>query len=430
MADFAYRAAQVDGRIVEGHVDVANREAAMRSLRGKGLTPLQLDVTERSGAGLHAASASGKAGSGPAAAGEAASHARRRMRLFSADRGPDHTDVHSITGQLSVMLRAGLPLDRALRVLIGMGGKPSLTALLEDVFKSVKAGKGLSQALAPHQALFGEFYINMVRSGEAGGQLADVLGRLAEHLERVKELRESVVSALIYPAILVIVAAISVFLMLGFVVPQFESLFDDMGEALPLPTRLIVAAGHLVADWGWLIVLVVAGLIWLVRRWLATPAGRDKRDAWMLRLPVLGEVTRKYEVTRFARSMGTLLGNGVPIVTALKIAAETMTNQRLRAAMADVAPAIKQGGRMADALGKTQLFTPLALNMVRLGEETGRLDAMLQELARVHDVEVQAGVKRALTLLEPLLILTLGAVIAGIIVSILMGILSVNDLAM
>ncbi|MCK0511877.1 type II secretion system F family protein [Aromatoleum buckelii] len=429
MPDFAYRAAQADGRIFEGHVDAANREAAMRTLRGKGLTPLQLDVTERRGADLHAASAAGKDGAGPAA-GEAAFPARRRMRLFSADRGPDHADVHSITGQLSVMLRAGLPLDRALRVLIGMGGKPSVTALLEDVFKSVKAGKGLSQALAPHQALFGEFYINMVRSGEAGGQLADVLGRLAEHLERVKELRESVVSALIYPAILVVVAAISVFLMLGFVVPQFETLFDDMGEALPLPTRLIVAAGHLVADWGWLIVLVVAGLVWLVRRWLATPAGRDKRDAWMLRLPVLGEVTRKYEVTRFARSMGTLLGNGVPIVTALKIAAETMTNQRLRAAMAGVAPAIKQGGRMADALGKTQLFTPLGLNMIRLGEETGRLDAMLQELARVHDVEVQAGVKRALTLLEPLLILTLGAVIAAIIVSILMGILSVNDLAM
>lgn len=428
MADFAYRAAQLDGRIVEGHVDATNREAAIRSLRGKGLTPLQLDATEPGGAGLPGVSTSGKPGSGPAA--EAAPPVRGRMRLFAADRGPDHTDVHSLTGQLSVMLRAGLPLDRALRVLIGMGGKPSVTALLEDVFKSVKAGKGLSQALAPHQALFGEFYINMVRSGEAGGQLADVLGRLAEHLERVKELRESVVSALIYPAILVVVAAISVFLMLGFVVPQFESLFDDMGEALPLPTRLIVAAGHLVADWGWLIALVLAGLVWLVRRWLATPAGRDKRDAWMLRLPVLGEVTRKYEITRFARSMGTLLGNGVPIVTALKIAAETMTNQRLRAAMAGVAPAIKQGGRMADALGKTQLFTPLGLNMIRLGEETGRLDAMLQELARVHDGEVQAGVKRALTLLEPLLILALGGVIAAIIVSILMGILSVNDLAM
>jgi general secretion pathway protein F len=422
MPDFSYRAAQADGRMITGRIEAPSRDHALRLLRGKGFTPLHIDSAEGgapgavSGAGLKQIDSTAPVSS--------------RGRLFSGDRGPGYADVHNLTGELSVMLRAGLPLDRALRVLIGMNAKPSVTTLLEDVFKSVKAGKGLSQALAPHQALFGDFYINMVRSGEAGGQLADVLSRLAEHLERVKALRESVVSALIYPAILVVVAAISVFLMLGFVVPQFESLFDDMGEALPLPTRLIVAAGHLVADWGWLIALVVAATVWLFRRWLATANGREWRDAWILRLPVLGDVMRKYEITRFARSMGTLLGNGVPIVTSLKIAAETMDNQRLRAAMAGVAPAIKQGGRMADALEKTALFTPLALNMVRLGEETGRLDSMLQELARVHDAEVQAGVKRALTLLEPLLILVLGAVIAAIIVSILMGILSVNDLAM
>jgi general secretion pathway protein F len=190
-----------------------------------------------------------------------------------------------------------------------------------------------------------------------------------------------------------------------------------------------VGLGHLVADWGWLLALVVGAAVWFVRRWLATPAGRLWRDTWLLRLPVFGEVVRKYEITRFARSLGTLLGNGVPIVTAVGIANDTMDNHELRAAMAAVAPTIKQGGRLADALEDAGLFTPLALNMVRLGEETGRLDAMLLELARVHDGEVQSGVKRALTLVEPLLILVLGAVIAAIIVSILLGILSVNELA-
>lgn len=411
MADFAYRAAQADGVIVEGQLSASGREHAIRQLRARGLTPLQLD-----------------AALAPAITAPARAAAVRRRRL-GGDRAATQADVHALTRELAVMLRAGLPLDRALRVLIGMSNKPAVAALLDDLFKAVKAGKGLSQALTAHHALFGDFYINMVRSGEAGGQLADVLNRLAEHLERVKELRESVISALIYPAILVVVAAISVALMLGFVVPQFETLFEDMGEALPLPTRLIVAAGHLVADWGLLLVLAGGASIWLLRRWLATPAGRDWRDTWILRLPVLGEIARKYEVTRFARSMGTLLGNGVPIVDALRIAADTMGNRTLRAAMAGVAPAIKQGGRMADALGNTGLFSPLALNMVRLGEETGRLDAMLQELARVHDVEVQSGVKRALTLIEPLLILAMGGIIAAIIVSILMGILSVNDLA-
>lgn len=409
MADFTYRAARPDGSFVDGRIDAVSREAALRQLQARGVTPVRIE----------------------AAVADAAAQVTRPARRWQlgGDRPADQADVHALTGELAVMLRAGLPLDRALRVLIGMGGRPPVKALLEDILKSVKGGKGLSMALAPHQALFGEFYINMIRSGEAGGQLADVLTRLAEHLERVKELRESVISALIYPAILVVVAAISVFLMLGFVVPQFESLFNDMGEALPLPTRLIVAAGNGVADWGWLIVLLGAGVVWLVRRWLRTPAGRSWRDGFLLKLPVLGEVVRKYEVTRFARSMGTLLGNGVPIVPAIKIASETMVNQRLRISMDGVAPSIKQGGRMADALDKTGLFTALALNMVRLGEETGRLDAMLLELARVHDRDVQAGVKRALTLLEPALILVLGAVIAAIIVSILLGILSVNELA-
>ncbi len=421
MPDFAYRAADAAGKLFEGRIDAANKDVALRNLRNQGLTPIRLDEAAL-GAALPAAAA---ANDGAAARGgvDVASG------LLAHERGLVQGDVHNFTGALAVMLRAGLPLDRALRVMIGMSAKPSLTALLEDVFKAVKAGKGFSQALAPHQTLFGEFYINMVRSGEAGGQLAEVLTRLAEHLERVKALRESVISALIYPAILIVVAVISVFLMLGFVVPRFEALFDDMGEALPLPTQLIVAAGHLVTDWGVVLLVAMVAAAWLFRRWLATPAGRYWRDKRLLNLPVLGEIVRKYELTRFARSMGTLLGNGVPIVSAIRIATDTMGNHRLRAAMDGVAPSIKQGGRLADALEKSALFTPLGLNMVRLGEETGRLDAMLLELARVHDSEVQAGVKRALTLIEPMLILTLGAIIAAIIVSILMGILSVNDLA-
>lgn len=443
MAEFAYRAARTDGSLVDGRVVAATKELALRQLRAQGLTPLSIDTADAS---LRSSSATARAPDSPTVesvglSGKARGASRATpdqvhqpavapaRRSFGADARPDHTDVHHLTGELAVMLRAGLPLDRALRVLGSMARKASVSVLLDDLLRSVKSGKGFSQALQAHEALFGEFYINMVRSGEAGGQLGEILERLAEHLERVRALRESVVSALIYPAILVVVAVLSVFLMLAFVVPQFETLFNDMGEALPLPTRIIVAAGHLVADWGWLLaILIFAGVV-LIRRWLRTSAGRAWWDRWLLALPVLGGVVQKFEITRFARSMGTLLGSGVPMVSAINIASDTMGNMRLRAAMAGVAPAIKQGGRMADALGETGLFTPLAVNMVRLGEETGRLDQMLLELARVHDREVQSGVKRALTLIEPLLILVLGLVIAAIIVSILMGILSVNELA-
>lgn len=417
MAEYAYRAATTDGGFVDGRLSAASREEALRQLRGQGLTPVRLEE-------------SGEETAQGGARATTAVKSIARPRLLSRPKRPGFAEVHALTAELSVMLRAGLPLDRALRVLIGMSGNPAVVAVIEDLLKSVKAGKGLSQALAAHQPLFGDFYISMVRSGEAGGQLAAVLAQLAEHLERVKALRESVISALIYPAILVVVAALSVILLLGFVVPQFETLFDDLGDGLPLPTRIIVSAGHLVADWGWLLALLAVAAVLLARRWLASPGGRLRRDDWLLRTPVIGTIARKYEITRFARSMGTLLGNGVPIVTALRIASDTMGNQCLRSAIDSVAPAIKQGGRMADALERSGLFTLLALNMVRLGEETGRLDAMLLEVARVHDAEVQAGVKRALTLVEPALILTLGVVIAAIIVSILMGILSVNELAL
>lgn len=413
MPDFSYRAANSAGRMVDGRIEASSRDQAMRLLAGKGLTPVELGE------------ATSQSGSAPAPSGVTS----QPMARWRSGGAPNFNDIQSLTGELAVMLRAGLPLDRALRVMIGMTRKPSVSDLLGELLKGVKSGKGLSQALLPWQPLFGDFYINMIRSGEAGGQLADVLGRLAEHLERVKALRESVVSALMYPAILVVVAILSVFLMLGFVVPQFETLFADMGEALPLPTRIIVAAGHGVADWGWVILLLTGALVWIVRRWLATPAGRLWRDTRLLGMPVLGKILGKYEVTRFARSMGTLLGNGVPIVTAIRIASDTMENRRLRWAMGNVPSLIKQGGRLTEALENTRLFSPLALNMVRLGEETGRLDSMLLDLARVYDGEVQAALKRALTLLEPLLILVLGAVIAAIIVSILMGILAVNDLA-
>lgn len=416
MPEFDYRAADGSGRVQSGQVTASSREAALRQLQARGLTPIALDVEV--------------GGGGDRAVGRAALDSDFSSKPRRPVRGaPGQKDVHHFTSELAVMLRAGLSLDRALRVLIDMADKPTFLLVLEGLLRDVKSGKGFSQALSAHQTLFGDFYINMVRSGEIGGQLPEVLSRLAEHLERAQALRESVVSALIYPAILVVVAGISVFLMLGFVVPQFETLFDDMGEALPLPTRVVVAMGNFVAEWLWVIVLIAIFSVWVLRRWFASSAGKSWRDKRLLGIPVLGEIVRKYEVARFARSMGTLLGNGVPIVTSLNIATVTMSNKLLRDAMGSVSPSIKQGGRLADGLRTAGLFTPLGLNMVRMGEETGRLDQMLLELARVHDGEVQSGIKRALTLIEPALILILGFAIAAIIVSILMGIMSVNELA-
>jgi general secretion pathway protein F len=267
------------------------------------------------------------------------------------------------------------------------------------------------------------------RSGEASGQLGTVLTRLVEHLERMRALRESVVSALIYPGILLSVAVLSVLAILIFIVPQFEQLFRDAKEALPLATRLVLGAGHLVLGYGvyLLAVLVIGG--YAFARWLRSASGQRWWQARLARLPVLGRVRHEYNLARFSRTFGTLLANGVPILTALGIAGETLEDVQLRDSIKGVTPKVKSGGRLAEALAATGSFEPLAINLVRVGEETGTLDRMVLELATVLDRKVETGIKRGLTLLEPVLILGLGLVIAVVIVSILMGILTVNELA-
>lgn len=403
MPDFQYQAIRRDGSAHHGSLTADTQEAAARELRRRGLTPIRI---------------------APASAG-----ALLAPPLSSGRKKIGVKDLLSVTSELAVLLRSGLPLDRALKVIIGFIQHENLKIILQGTLEKVKGGKSFSQALEDHRDAFGDFYINMIRSGEAGGQLPEVLTQLTDHLERTKALRQSVISALIYPAILIIVAILSVAMLLVFVVPQFESLFSDMGEALPTPTRAILAATHMLKEWGWLIAAATALIFILWHRWQRTAAGQAWRDARLLTLPLLGPLMRQYEITRFARTMGTLLHNGVSLLESLEIATATMGNSVLREAMAPVASRIKQGSRIAQSMEPTDVLPPLGLHMIQIGEETGRLDMMFLELARVYDDEVQTGVKRALTFLEPLLILTLGAVIALIIISILMGILSVNELA-
>lgn len=338
-------------------------------------------------------------------------------------------DIQGMTTELAIMMRAGLSLDNALKVLVEMSHKVQMQAMLQSVLDSVKAGMPLSQALGKHHDLFGDFYINMVRSGEASGQMSGVLNRLVEHMARQRALRDSVVSATIYPAILLGVAVLSLVAMLGFVVPQFEQLFNDMGDALPLPTQFVMGLGHAFRSYGWAVFIVLGALGWAFSRWAKSPKGRQTWQSWLLGLPGLGGVVRKYQLTLFSRSLGTLLGNGVTLLTALRIASDTVSNVAIRERLEKMGPMVKEGHRMAHAAQKTGEFEPLALNLVRVGEETGRLGDMMLELSNILNREVENAIKRLLTMLEPALILVLGILIASIIVSILLGILSVNDLA-
>jgi len=411
MPEFAWRAAQPDGTLVEGRLDAPAADAVLRHLRERGLTPLKVEDAAQS-----AASGAG-----------ALRMARGRRR---ASRGPvTRADVLAFTSELSIMLRAGLALDNALRVLIEMSAKPSVKTLLEGLLEDVKGGAPFSRALGQRRALFGDFYINMVRSGEVSGQMSQVLERLVAHMERLRALRESVISATLYPAILLGVSVLSLIGMLGFVVPQFEKIFSNMGDALPMPTRIIMALGHEFKSHGLAFGIAVVVLGWLLLRWLRSPSGRKWWQNRALGLPIFGQLLYKYELTLFSRSLGTLLGNGVPLLTGLHIATETVSNDNLRAALVKMPPLVKEGARMVRAMDATGIFEPLAINLVRVGEETGRIGPMMIELSEVLDRDVETGIKRALTLLEPILILVLGVLIAAIIVSILLGILSINDLA-
>jgi len=401
MPQFSYKAIGRDGKTLNGVIEAEGPELASRQLRGQGLTLLKLEA----GGNLDARAAR------------------------AAGKPPGRQDILSMTSELAVLLRAGMPLDRALKVLIDMASLPQMGQLLAELLTAVKGGKALSQAMAPHEQLFGTFYINMVRSGEASGQLSAVLDRLVEHLENAKTNRDSVVSALIYPAILLVVSVLSIVLMLGFVVPQFQTLFEDMGDALPLLTRMVVDAADFIKVYGWVILLLVIGLVAYLRRWAATEEGKTSLHARMLKIPLAGGIIFEFEVSKFARTVGTLLGNGVSLLKAISIAIETVDNRVIKEALQVLPPAVKAGKRMSVALAETGMFTPMVIQMTRVGEESGSLDQMMLELAKVFDGHVQSGVKRGLALLEPVLILGMGFMIAVIIISILMGILSVNDLA-
>ena len=424
MPDFFWRAAGTDGKVVTGQLDAPNEAAVLKQLRSKGLTPLAVqDAASAATSGMATAANASASAAAIASAGFKQPKAR-------VDKSPVKSkDVLAFTSELAIMLRAGLALDNALRVLIEMSYKPAVGQLLQGILEAVKGGTPLSRALQAHADLFGDFYINMVRSGEASGQMSAVLDRLVEHMERQRALRESVVSATIYPAILITVAVLSLVVMLGFVVPQFEKLFAEMGDALPMPTRFVMNLGKAFTQYGLVIGAVALAGGWLIGRWLRSPSGKRWWQARLLRMPLVGPIALKYQLTLFSRSLGTLLGNGVPMLTALHIASDTVGNVVLQQSLVRVAPIVKEGGRVVQAIQATGIFEPLAINLVRVGEETGRVGPMMLELASILNREVETGIKRLLTLVEPVLILVLGVLIAAIIVSILMGILSVNDLA-
>ena len=367
-----------------------------------------------------------QAGIGAATAGVRQTGAKKSA-LFSKAR-VSQDDLAILTRELATLLKAGLPLDRSMEILIGLAEKPGVAELLVAIRNAVRGGASLSKALDPHRDVFTRFYVNMVKAGEVGGALGSVLMRLADHMERSKELRDNVVSALIYPAILFSVAVSSVLLLVIVVVPQFKQIFDQSGKALPFSTEIVLAVGVFMRGYWPFLFAGVALAIWLTLRSLNNPVSRAKWDVKFLRWPVMGKLVTKVEMARFARSLATLLQNGVPLLAGLSILKDTMGNVVFRDAVEVVARDLKEGRGMAKPMNEANVFPKLAVQMIAVGEETGKLDEMLFQVADVYDREVAAAVKRALALIEPTMIIGLALLIGGIIMSLLVAMFGLMDL--
>lgn len=403
MANFKYKALDASGKTVEGAVEQPTVDLAAHALAAEGLMVLSLTPASAKNAG---------AGQKSGRRGRKKGSARDRLLHF--------------TRELSVMLTSGLPLDRSLAILAGMGDEAT-TALVTDLREEVRKGQTFADALGNHRE-FSTFYVNMVRAGEASGTLEATLVRLAEYLERSRALRKMIVSALTYPVILFAVAVLSLMFLLGYVVPSFADLFADMGGSLPGPTRVVMQMGDFMASWWWLVLGALGGLYWLGKKRYADEQFRQGFDARVLGWPLVGDVIRNIEMSRFARTLGVLLHGGVPLVTGLGIAGATVDNRVLRGELDTAVAALREGRSLSTSLLEGGKFPELALHMLQVGEETGLLEEMLLKVADLYEDEVGTVTQRLLALLEPALILGLGALIAGIIVSILMGILGVNEL--
>ncbi|GAA5070743.1 type II secretion system protein XpsF [Lysobacter panacisoli] len=329
------------------------------------------------------------------------------------------TRLVQFTQQLATLLGAGQPLDRALGILLELPEDEAARRTIGDIRDAVRGGSSLSTALERQHGTFSRLYVNMVRAGEAGGSLHETLARLADYLERARALQGRVVNALIYPAILLCMVGLSLLFLLGYVVPQFATMYESLDAPLPLFTRMVLGVGLFVRDW-WIVLLVVPALaLWWFDRKRRDPAFREAFDAWLLRRGVAGSLVAKIETARLARTLGTLVRNGVPLITAMGIGRNVLDNRVLSADVDAAAEEVKNGVPLSMALGRGKRFPRLAVQMIQVGEESGALEAMLVKTAETFEQETSLALDRMLAALVPVVTVVLAAIVGIVIISVL-----------
>jgi general secretion pathway protein F len=402
MPVFTYRAADRRGQTIDGVMEAVDARAVAERLRKEAYFPIKV-APQSERAGL-------------LSLGGGSSRVRQR-------------DLTAMTQMLATLFEAGLPLDRALAILEELAPSGRVRTIVGDLLRSVRGGSSLSEAMAKHHPRpFSRLYINMVRAGEKGGVLEVSLRRLAEFLEARAAFNEAVVSALAYPLVITTVGAGAIVFLMTFVIPRFATIFADLGQAIPLPTQILMSVSELLTQYWWVGATAVMAAVLAWRVWTSTPHGRLGWDQLVLRLPIAGPLALKVETARFARTLGTMLKSGVPVLGAMAVVGDMMSNQAVGGAVARLADGVKRGGTIAAGMKEHAAFPALAIHMVRVGEETGRLEEMLLKVADTFETDVRTELKRVLGLLEPAIILGMGVLVAFIVVAMLLAIFSINEI--
>ncbi|MGI9450735.1 MAG: type II secretion system F family protein [Geminicoccaceae bacterium] len=411
MARFHFKALNGKGETVEGEIEASDKSIVVEQLRQRQQMPLAI---EPAGTVLSAKSGSGLID--------------LLNQPIGQRRGLKQSDVAVMTRELATLLNAGLTVDQSLSFLIDVAATDPQRRLLADLLEKVQGGSTLADALQGHGKVFSNAYVSMVRAGEAGNALNDVLSRLSQFLDESEQLSQQVKSALVYPIMLLIMAGASVVVLLTLVVPQFTPMFETAGAELPFLTQIVVGLGDAAQRYWWLALLIVAALFLWIRMQFRDQQSRARLDRLALKLPLIGDLIAKIDTARLARTVGTLHANGVDLPRALLIGKETMGNAVLRDTLAVTHTAVKEGKDIAGPLARSGVFPKLATHLIAVGEKSGQLEEMLLKVATIFDQEVKTTVERLMTLLVPTLTIGVGLVIATIIGAILSAILAAYQL--
>lgn len=410
MAEFFYKASDRAGKVVQGSTQAPDQAAVIAQLRKMGYVPIRIDTP-----GSRRSSAS------------AWLNVNLDLKILNPFGGVSGKALLAFTQELSTLIRAGLPLDRSLSIIAEVTDHDRLKKIAEDVLRDVRGGRSLSDAFAKHPAVFNKLYVSMIKAGEAGGALDIVFERLTDFLERSQNLKSTVTNAIIYPAVLIVVMGLVVAGLIVFIIPKFVGIFETLDQKLPASTQLLLYVSNVITGYWWLVLSTVLGLYYWYKKYSATEAGRRRLDSWLLRIAIIGDLILKVEVARFARTLGTLINSGVPILQALVIVKDIVGNVVVAASITRIHKEVKEGKGVSAPMRADGVFPPLCVHMLRVGEETGRMEEMLMKVADTYDGEVHNAVKRFVSFLEPALIVTMAVIVVAVIVPIILAIVSMND---